>query len=95
MRIKLEINTDTLNIFKCFDLNGLIIHITVYVNLWFFAGYLLSNLSSASNENKFSSFFFRDIPGKNIYVEDASEKVFRKIHNAIAAVINQNLLRLA
>jgi len=32
---------------------------------------------------------------KNIYVEDASEKVFREIHNAIAAVINQNPLRLA
>ena len=76
-------------------MNGLIIHITVYVNLWFFADYLLSNLSSASNENELSSFLFRDIPGKNIYVEDASEKVFREIHNANAAVINQNSLRLA
>ena len=79
----------------CLDEKRLKIHITVYVNLWVFADYLLSNLSSASNENKFSSFLFRDIPGKNIYVEDASEKVFREIHNAIAGVINRNPLRLA
>ena len=65
------------------------------MNLWVFADYLLSNLSSASNENELSSFLFRDIPEKNIYVEDASENVFREIHNANAAVINQNSLRLA
>jgi hypothetical protein len=81
--------------FKCLGEKSLKIQITVYVNLYIIADSLLSNIHSASNENEMRSFLFRDIPGKNIYVEETSEKVFRLIHHAIAAVINRNLLRLA